>query len=261
VKISIITVCLNSERTIADAINSVASQSYENYEHLVIDGGSCDQTLKIIDSIKSEKVKLITEADNGIYDAMNKGINLAAGDVVGFLNADDILASSTVFLEVANALRAVDVDAVYSNLIYVDKKSAKVPVRFWKSSKFTENLFAQGWMPPHPTFYCKKQIYKKFGVFNLRYKKQADFELLARLMEKYKIRTNYIDSTWVKMRTGGVSNNSIIRVLIANLESYVACKENGLKINIFFIPRKVLSRIPQYLAAIKIRLLINSSHE
>jgi len=249
-KISIITVCFNSERTIADTINSVCQQTYPDIEYLIIDGQSTDGTLGIIQShVKFNCIDtLISEHDSGIYDAMNKGISMASGDVIGLLNADDVYVDETILKQVADIFSNQDIDACYADLVYVDQLDGVKIIRYWKSSNYSSGMFERGWMPAHPTFFVRRNVYERFGKFDLSFQRQADFELTLRFLCVNKIRSIYIPRIWVKMRLGGISNRGLLGVISANLEAYRACKKHALKIPLapLFISRKLISRIPQF---------------
>jgi glycosyltransferase involved in cell wall biosynthesis len=252
-KISIITAAYNAAGTIGETLESVASQRYPDVEHIVIDGASSDGTRDIIRRHVSPQVRIQSEPDRGVYDAMNKGLALASGDVVGFLNADDIYACPDVLARVAVTLADPGLDACYADLVYVDKAEAQRPVRRWTSCDYRPGLFERGWMPAHPTFFARKSVYERFGGFNLRYRLQSDFDLLMRFMAVNGIRTRYVPETWVRMRMGGMSNRSIRNVIRGNLEAYAACRANGLDVPPWFILTKVLSRVPQFLRARRTR--------
>lgn len=245
-KISIVTVCFNSAETLADTIEAVACQTYPDKEHIVVDGASTDGTLDMLKASPSLS-HFVSEPDQGIYDAMNKGIAMVTGDVVGTLNADDFYYDDTVLSQVAEVFADPTVDACYADLIYVDKLDTNKIVRYWKSCDYRPGLFERGWMPAHPTFFVRRSVYQKFGGFDLNFRRQADFELTMRFLATHGISSRYIPSIWVKMRMGGVSNNSILGVIKGNLEAYRACRKNGLEVWMLpFIARKVLSRIPQF---------------
>lgn len=246
-KISIITVCYNSAATIQDTIDSVASQTYPEIEHIVVDGASRDNTMEIVRAAPSVS-KYVSEPDRGIYDAMNKGIAMATGEIVGFLNADDFYADQTILAQVAEALSDPTLDACYADLVYVDQHDTGKIVRYWKSRIHVPGLFKRGWMPAHPTFFVKKKIYQRYGGFDLRFPRQADFELTMRFMEVAQIASIYIPQIWVRMRLGGVSNNSYSNILKGNLEAWRACKLHGLDVSWMFVPIKMLSRLPQFWA-------------
>jgi glycosyltransferase involved in cell wall biosynthesis len=216
-KITIITVCFNSEKTIEDTISSVSNQKDVNVEHILIDGASSDTTLEIIKKNPSIS-KFVSESDKGIYDAMNKGIVLATGDVIGTLNADDFYYDNDVLKEVEKVFLDPSVDACYGDLVYVKQNDINQTVRFWKSTDYKEGLFKTGWMPAHPTFFVRKNVYDKFGMFRLDYKIAADFELLFRFIEQNKIKTKYIPKVMVKMRLGGTTNKNFRNIWIQNKE-------------------------------------------
>jgi glycosyltransferase involved in cell wall biosynthesis len=248
-KITIITVCLNSAATIRDTLESVASQSYKNMEHIIIDGGSVDGTLAVIDEWKKHSVRLISEPDKGMYDAMNKGLMLATGDIIGILNSDDLYYNDHVLENVSAVMDDASVDACYADLIYVDKNNLNKIMRYWKSSDFKKGLFPRGWMPPHPTFFVRRLIYEKYGVFDLNYPLAADVELLARFLERFQIKSVYIPKIFVKMRFGGVSNNSAMNIIKQNIAIYKACQQNDVKMCLFsFLTAKIISRIKQFCA-------------
>ena len=245
-KISIITVVWNNAKTIKDAINSVLNQSYKDIEYIVIDGSSTDGTIEIVQSY-GDKIKFISEKDNGLYDAMNKGIRMATGDVVGILNSDDFYASDKILQIVADEFLKSNIDSVYANLEYIDANDPKRVIRYWRSKKYQEGLFRSGWHPAHPTFFVKKEIYEKYGVFDLSFKIAADYELMLRFFEKCKITSSYVDEVFVKMRMGGESNKSIKNIIKANMESYRAWKVNGLYINPLRFLLKPFSKIIQFI--------------
>lgn len=246
-KISVITVSFNSEKTIKDTILSVASQNYNDIEYIIIDGGSTDNTLDIINKFGNNIVdKLISEPDNGIYYAMNKGLSIATGDVVGFLNSDDFYFNNNIITNVANEMSIPSVDACYGDLIYVDKENCNRIIRFWKSQNYSTGLCMKGWMPAHPTFYVKKLIYDKYGNFDTSFRLQSDFEMAFRLFEINKIKSVYLPILMVTMRVGGASNSSFKNIISGNIEAINACKKNGFNAGFIFLLRKFLYRIPQF---------------
>lgn len=246
-KISIITVCYNAAGTLGETLDSVAAQGCKDIEHIVVDGGSTDGTAEIVRSKGRRVSTWFSEPDHGIYDAMNKGIAMATGDVVGTLNADDVYVDDTVLSQVAEIFTDPTVDACYADLVYVEQDDPGSIVRYWKSRSYEDGLFERGWMPAHPTFFVRRSVYEKFGGFDLSFPRQADFELTMRFMAIHKIKSVYVPKIWVKMRMGGVSNNSIRGMIKGNLEAYRACRKNGLDVGLWFIPRKILSRLPQFL--------------
>lgn len=245
-KISVITVSYNNASTIQDTITSIASQDHSDVEHIVIDGASTDGTVDIVNSAQSVR-RLISEPDNGIYHAMNKGIAIATGDIVGTLNADDFYIDNSVLTEVAKVFSHPSVDACYADLVYVDAKDTNKIVRYWQSQTYRTGLFKHGWMPAHPTFFVRRHLYDELGNFDLEFNIQSDFELTMRFLEIYRINSVYIPKILVKMRMGGVSNNSVKTIIKGNIEAYRACKKNHLAITPLFNLQKILSRIPQFL--------------
>lgn len=245
--ISIITVCFNSEKTIEDTISSVSNQKDVNVEHILIDGASSDTTLEIIKKNPSIS-KFVSESDKGIYDAMNKGIVLATGDVIGTLNADDFYYDNDVLKEVEKVFLDPSVDACYGDLVYVKQNDIKQTVRFWKSTDYKEGLFKSGWMPAHPTFFVRKNVYDKFGKFRLDYKIAADFELLFRFIEQNKIKTKYIPKVMVKMRLGGTTNKNFRNIWIQNKEIINTLRNFYPDFSLLnFILSKVINRAIQFI--------------
>tara|TARA_B100001059_G_scaffold233104_1_gene272374 strand:- start:348 stop:1127 length:780 start_codon:yes stop_codon:yes gene_type:complete len=248
-KISIITVVRNNKETIKDAIESVLFQEYENIEYIIIDGNSTDGTVEIIKKYGNKIDNFVSEKDNGLYDAMNKGINMATGDIVGFLNSDDLYVDRYVLSKVASEFNANhSLDACYADLVYVDHGSTSKAIRYWKSSKFTLGLFSKGWSPPHPTFFVNRRVYKKFGNFNIQYHIASDIELMIRFLEVHKIDVSYIPQILVKMRYGGISNKNIKNMINLNQEILDALERHNLPKNIFvFFFYKLISRAKQFL--------------
>jgi glycosyltransferase involved in cell wall biosynthesis len=246
-KITVITVVLNAVGTIKDTIQSVIDQDYQDIEHIVIDGGSTDGTMDVVNSFRKQLAIVVSEPDKGIYDAMNKGIDLASGDVIGTLNSDDWYADKEVISRVAHAFgNDKNLDAVYGDIVFVTKDKPHSLVRYWESRPFQEGLFEKGWMPAHPSFFVKKECYSRYGKFDLDLKIQSDFDLTMRFMVVNKIKTRYLPGVMVKMRMGGVTNNRISNVIKGNYEAYRACKKNGLSVTPLFMVKKILSRVPQF---------------
>ncbi|MBD9360868.1 glycosyltransferase family 2 protein [Methylomonas fluvii] len=246
-KISIVTVSYNAAEFIHDNLQSVSRQDFNNIEHIVIDGGSTDGTVDMVRKYGQHLAKFISEPDQGIYDAMNKGIFLASGDVIGTLNADDVYADDTILSQVAEIFSDPTVDVCYADLLYVDRYDASKIVRYWTSCNYRSGLFEKGWMPAHPTFFVRRGLYEQLGGFDLQFSRQADFELTMRFLAVNKVKAVYIPKIWIKMRTGGISNNSLIGIIKGNIEAYYACRKNNLPVRMpMFILRKVLSRMPQF---------------
>jgi len=244
-KISIITVSYNSASTIRDTIESVLNQTYSDIEYILVDGASKDDTLSIIKSYGNKISKLISEKDNGIYDAMNKGISVATGDVIGILNSDDFYSHSNVIKNVVQIFEK-DTDAVYADLVYVSGADKNKIVRTWKAGKYEIGSFQKGWMPPHPTFFVKKSVYEKLGMFTDQLKSAADYEIMLRFIHKHQIKLSYLPEIIVHMRTGGASNISLKNRLKANREDKKAWKMNGLKPSPLTFIKKPLSKLSQF---------------
>ncbi|MBE1300488.1 MAG: glycosyltransferase [Alteromonadaceae bacterium] len=244
-KLSILTVCLNSEATIGDTIQSVLKQTYKDYEFIIFDGGSSDRTVEIIRSY-GNRVRLIEGRDKGIFDAMNQAISKASGDVIGILNSDDLYVHDSVLSKVVNTFISKNVDSVYGDLFYVKRNNINKILRTWRSGQYNKYRFQNGWAPPHPTFFVKRSIYKKFGVFDTSFDISGDYELMLRFLFKNNISSCYIPDFLVKMRTGGNSSGNLIGRLKSFREDERAWHINGLKKKIYTIHLKVLSKIPQF---------------
>ena len=244
-KISLITVTYNAERTIARCIESVINQDFKNIQYIIIDGGSTDSTSQIIKMYKEYVAVFVSEPDDGIYDAMNKGIRLAEGDVVGMLNADDSFADGTIISGVAELFKKSGAGIIYGDLDYVSQGGDIV--RKWRSGKYKTGLFNWGWMPPHPTFYCKRQLFNAYGLYSLAYGTAADYELMLRFIHFNKIFPHYYPKVMTKMLTGGVSNRSFknrVDSLVCDLK---AMRKNGVFFPLAAIVFKPLRKVLQYL--------------
>ncbi len=247
-KISIVTVVYNN-LLIGEALDSILSQrldSGDELELVVIDGGSTDGTLEVLESYRTRLGVYVSERDDGIYDGMNKGLERATGDIIGTLNSDDLYQDDRVLATVIEAFRESNAQVVYGDLVYVRKEKPTEVVRYWKSRPYKEGLFEQGWMPPHPTFFVRSAVYQTHGRFDLGYRLASDFELTMRFLARARVPFEYIPKVFVRMRLGGATNNSLRNIIKANLESQRACRKNGLKIPVWFIFRKVLSKVPQF---------------
>jgi glycosyltransferase involved in cell wall biosynthesis len=241
--ISVITVVFNAEQTLKDTIESVMMQSYDNVEHIIIDGGSSDGTLDILKQYDHIIDYWHSEKDGGMYDAMNKGIALCSGEYVGMLNSDDFFANSDVLQNVVDTFCQTQTDAVFSCLNIVDKDNLGKILRKYRVTKFNSALMRIGVMPPHPTFYCKKSCYNDAGMYRTDYKIAADFEMLVRLLIRQKISWSFIDKVTVTMRSGGLSDSGLLSSIRLNDEIIRACNENGLYTNLFFLALKLPIRM------------------
>lgn len=248
-KVSIITVCFNSEKTIEDTLKSVQSQTYPYIEYIIIDGNSKDSTNEIVSKYLDVVSVHVIEKDDGLYDAMNKGILLASGDIIGIINSDDVLADEIVIENIVAGFNDESVDAVYSDLIYVSKHNLNKLTRFYSSNIFSKPMIRFGIMLPHPTFYVRKKYYQELGLYKTNYRVAADFELIARFISQgiKAVRLPFIS---VKMREGGISSSGLLWRVHQNFEIVRACKENGFYTNIFLVmlklPYKLLTLLTRW---------------
>lgn len=247
--ISIITATFNSAKTLKDTIQSVLRQTNKDFEYLIIDGGSTDETIDIVKSYESEfsgRLKWVSEKDQGIYDAMNKGIKMASGDVVGILNSDDYFTSDDILQTVDNAFKSHEIDAIYGDIHFIRDGAPDKCVRYYSSRMFSPFWLRFGFMPAHPSFYCKREVFEKAGLYSLDYKIGADYEMMVRLFKKYRIKSLYINKDFVTMRTGGASNNNVrSRITLIN-EDVKACKENWVYTNSLFVMIKYLYKVFEF---------------
>lgn len=245
-KCTIITVSYNAVDTIESTINSVLSQDYNNIEYIIIDGNSSDGTKEIIQKHNDRITKWISEKDNGIYDAMNKGIQLASGDIIGILNADDLYSANDIISKIVNQFSRSNADALYGDLKYVLKNDISKTIRFWKSGEYSEGKFLNGWMPPHPTFFVKRSLYYQLGLYRTDMPSAADYELMLRYIHVNKINLTYLPELVTIMREGGVSNNSLMNRWKANRDDLRAWQVNNVKPNAFTLILKPLSKLIQF---------------
>ena len=247
---SIITACFNSERTIKDTLDSILEQTWKDLEIIVVDGDSNDSTCEIVQSYRDSRVKLISEKDEGIYWAMNKGIQESNGDIVGFLNSDDFFSNNLV-LEKYSIEFSKGFDCCYGDIEYVTNVSRKLckPLRLWKPGDYKEGKLQAGWIPPHPSFYAKKDLFNNLGSFDINLKFAADFDLMCRFLSSDNIKVKYLEGTKVKMRVGGITNNSIKNIYLGNKEIIASLKRNRYKPGISFFIFKMLERFTQYFRA------------
>lgn len=247
-KISIITVVYNNEATIQQAIESVLNQSYPNIEYVIIDGNSTDNTVSIIEEYKNKLGYFTSEPDKGLYDAMNKGIQAATGDVIGILNSDDLYQDRNVLSDIINQFKAdTDLDIVYGDLVYVKKEAVDQVVRNWKSKDYYAKFFDDGNVPPHPSLFLKKSVYQKVGLFDLEFKLAADYEFMFRVFKKYDFKSKYINRLIVKMRLGGETNKSIQNIINQNKEILRAWSQNGLIPPFRLMPLRISKRLSQFI--------------
>jgi len=243
-KLSIITVCFNSADTIEDAIRSILSQDYENIEYIVVDGGSSDGTLDILTKYQSRISTCIFEPDSGVYEAMNKGIKLSSGDIIAVLNSDDMYANRSVVREMVEFIENHNLDAAYGDLVYVDKGDLEKVTRVWRPGEYKKGAFRYGWVIPHPTFFCREQVFEKYGYFNENFRIAADFELMLRFIEKHQINVGYLPKVIVKMRIGG--NANVLRGIIrGNQEIIRSFRLNNLRLSPWFFLLKPITKISQ----------------
>lgn len=248
IHISIIIATFNSEKTIRDCLLSIKKQTNKNYELIIIDKVSKDNTIKIIRSLGFKKIKIIIEKDNGIYDAINKGIKNSKGDIISILHSDDLYHNKNVLKNVISSFKKNSVDIVYGNLIYVFKNNPKKIIRIWKPGKFKNDIFKTGWNPPHPSFFVKKTAYKKQGLYKNKLGNPADIELMFRFLQQKKLKYKYIDKYLVKMRYGGASNKNLNNILTQNIKilKILNIEKDIIKI-IYFIVMKTMNRISQFI--------------
>ena len=248
-KISVITVCFNSAETIADTLKSIVIQTHGEIEQIVIDGGSSDSTLTLVRAQALPGAIVISEPDNGIYDAMNKGIALATGDVIGFINADDFYPTPDVLALVASAFESSGADCCYGDLCYVQQDDVSKTVRYWRSAPFSPGLFERGWCPPHPTFFVRREVCVRLGGFDLSFNIAADFELMMRYLEAAHITSRYIPKVLVKMRLGGTTNRSLINIFKQNIEIRRALSNIGRRSSLVgFLFNKLFIRAIQFIS-------------
>jgi len=243
VKISIITATFNSSTSIKDTLESVNAQTYPNIEHIIVDGGSFDNTLDIVKDYGNKIATIISEPDKGIYDAMNKGIMAATGDIIGILNSDDFFTSTDVISTIVKKFEESSIDALYGDVHFVNPDNLKKTVRYYSSAIFRPSLFRFGFMPAHPSFYMKKSCYEKFGLYSLDYKIASDYDLLIRYLYLHKIKYKYIKKDFVTMRTGGISTENVNSRIILNKEIIKACRQYGIYTNMLLLSLKYLYKI------------------
>jgi glycosyltransferase involved in cell wall biosynthesis len=249
IMISIITATYNSAETINDTIKSVLCQTNKDFEYIIVDGGSTDETIDIVKSYESEfsgRLKWVSEKDKGIYDAMNKGIKMASGDIIGILNSDDYYTSDDILQTIADAFKCQNVDAIYGDIHFIKDGLPDKCVRYYSSRLFSPFWLRFGFMPAHPSFYCKREVFDKSGLYRLDYKIGSDYEMMVRLFRKHKISSRYVPKDFVTMRTGGASNSNLQSRLTLIKEDVKACRDNGIYTNELFICLKFLYKIFEF---------------
>lgn len=245
-KVSIITATYNAASFLEEAILSVMKQDYDNIEHIIIDGGSKDGTLAIIEKYKEHIAYSISEPDRGMYDAINKGMQVATGDIIGTLNSDDLLADNKVISSVVQAFQFKKTDTVYGDLVYVKPEDMTDIVRVWKGLPYKRSRYNFGWMPAHPTFYFKRNLLNTYGYYENHYYTAADYEFMARYLYHHRASAYYLPRLIVKMRSGGMSNGNIFRRLRANRRDYLAMKRNQIPFAFIVSIMKPFRKILQY---------------
>jgi glycosyltransferase involved in cell wall biosynthesis len=246
-KVSIITVCFNSARTLGDTIASVSAQQYPDVEHLVIDGGSTDGTLDVIERHREKLAKVVSEPDRGIYDAMNKGLVLASGDVIGFLNADDLYADREVLSRVMTVMEREGLDALLGDVEFYKPENPARTLRRYRSAQFRPDRIAWGWMPAHPALFLHRRVYERFGLFRTDYRIAGDFEYCARIFRDHTLVYRSLPETLVRMRTGGISTGGLRNTVLLNREVLRACRENGIDTNMLKICSKYPAKVLEFL--------------
>ncbi len=245
-KVSIVTGTYNSEKYVADCVSSINDQSYDNIEHIIIDGASTDGTVAKIKNTPNRVSQLISEKDRGIYDAMNKGLKLAKGEVIGILNSDDFYNSHDVIATVVDCFQDDKVDLVFGNLFYVNQQNTDTIVRKWRSGPYTDNGFKKGWHPAHPSFFVRRRVYEQYGYFDLEFKLAADFELMLRFLEKHRLNSVYLDIPMVRMRLGGATNKSWSNIMKGNKECVRAFAKNELPVSRLYPFYRLVPKLKQY---------------
>jgi glycosyltransferase len=258
-KIVIITATFNCSDSILNCIESVVKQTYPKIEHIIVDGLSNDNTIELIKSVPNRVSKIISEPDSGVYDALNKGIKLDAGDVIGFLHADDVFASENTIAQIADVLSNPHVDGIYGDLIFVNNDGRIV--RYWKSKQFNQKDLKKGWMPPHPTLFLRKEVYEKLGLFNDRYKISGDYEFMLRLLTDSSIQLKYISGVITYMKLGGKSTGNLTDIIIKSFEDYKILKKYGFNFPLAILFMKNIRKIPQLFLCILNRNVLYESYK
>lgn len=246
-KVTIITVTHNSARFLQDCIRSVGMQSHQNIEYIIIDGNSTDETLSIIERNNNVIQQWISEPDHGMYDALNKGMKMATGDIIGILNSDDVLAYDNTIADIVKCFHENKVDSIYGDLVYVEQENTDKVIRSWHGKPYNRKAFQYGWMPAHPTFYVRREIVESLGGYETHYYSAADYEFMARYLYNHRVSSIYLPNLIVKMRIGGASNKSIYKRLRANRRDYLAMKRNRIPLPLIASILKPVIKIPQFI--------------
>lgn len=246
-KISIVTATYNSEKNILSALKSVQNQTFLNMELIIVDGDSSDRTLEVVRENYNRELQMISERDKGIYDALNKGVSKASGEIIGFVHSDDYLANKDLLAKISRIFQDENVDGVYGDLQYVQKEDTSKVIRYWKSKPFRTELLKKGWMPAHPTLFLKRKVYEKHGYFDLNYKIAADYDLMLRIFKDESLNFYYMPEVFTKMRIGGASNRSLKNIFRKSKEDFKAIKNNNLKNPLRVLAAKNFSKISQFL--------------
>ncbi len=260
-KVSIITVTMNSEKYLSGCINSVKGQSHKDIEYIIIDGQSTDGTLNIIKQNQKHISYWVSEKDHGMYDAINKGIMMATGDIIGILNSDDMFASADSVRSIVDCFETTGTDSVYGDLVYVDALNPQKILRYWKGNSYKRSRFRYGWMPAHPTFYMKRELISQYGFYENHYFTAADYEFMARYLFLHKVSSSYIDTMLIKMRSGGLSNVTLKSRLRANRRDFLAMKKNKIPFSFFVSILKPLIKIPQFNSSYAKQYLLDDIEE
>lgn len=260
-KVSIITVTMNSEKYLSDCIESVRGQNYKDIEHIIIDGKSTDGTLQIIENNSQHVSYWVSETDRGMYDAINKGLEVATGDIVGILNSDDMFASADSVRSIVDCFETSQSDSVFGDLVYVDPDNSQKIIRYWKGSSYKRSRFRYGWMPAHPTFYIRRELIQQYGLYENHYFTAADYEFMARYLYLHKVSSHYLDSMLVKMRTGGISNGNLKSRFRANRRDFLAMKKNKIPFPFIVSVLKPLIKIPQFKSSYAKQYAITNKEE
>lgn len=245
-KFSIITAVYNRRETIAQAVRSLQGQTHADHEHIVMDAVSTDGTQDVLANLADPRMRVVSERDAGIYDALNKGMARATGDVIGILHSDDFLASADVLSAVADAFKRTGADAVYGDLHYVAAADAHRVIRYWKSGEYHPNKLRQGWMPPHPALFIRRKVYEQYGGYDISYRIAADYDAILRWFGRGGIHAAYVPQVLVKMRAGGISNRSLANIIVKSREDYRALRSNGIG-GVGVLARKNVGKVGQFL--------------